>query len=378
MAERAGNPADLAVRLVQDSPIPLDVSFACAPGEMLALVGPSGGGKTTVLRSIAGLYRPGRGHVACAAQTWLDTERGIDTPAHRRSVGYVFQSYALFPHMTAEANVAAALGHLPAGQRPRRARELLAAVRLAGLERRRPNALSGGQQQRVAVARALARDPAALLLDEPFSAVDRATRQRLYRELAELRRSLKIPVILVTHDLEEAALLADRMCILHHGRTLQAGSPVEVTTKPTTVEVARLVDIRNVFEGLVLEHRPTSGLTLLSWLGYELEASYQPAFAPGERVSWCIPTGGVLTHRRDRPSRGERENPITGVVVEFLRLGEEASVALQVDGATEPLVLTAPAHVAARNGIEIGARISVSLLAERIHLMPWQELGRSG
>jgi molybdate transport system ATP-binding protein len=209
-----GSGAGLAVRLRQTRPIPLDVALACAPGELLALVGPSGSGKSTTLRAIAGLHRTKDGLVCCGGRTWLDTGNGIDLPPHRRSVGFVFQSYALFPHMTALGNVTAALGHRPAGERETRGRELLAQVRLAGLEARRPAELSGGQQQRVAVARALAREPSVLLLDEPFSAVDRSTRERLYRELVELRRGLAIPMVLVTHDLEEAALLADRLrCI---------------------------------------------------------------------------------------------------------------------------------------------------------------------
>ena len=124
-------------------------------------------------------------------------------------------------------------------------------MHLTGLEGRKPHALSGGQQQRVAVARALARDPQVLLLDEPFSAVDRVTRQKLYRELAELRRSLALPIVLVTHDLDEAAMLADRMCMLHRGRTLQTGTPFEVMTRPADALVARLVDLRNVFEARV-------------------------------------------------------------------------------------------------------------------------------
>ena len=127
---------------------------------------------------------------------WLDTATGIDLPPHQRAVGVVFQDYALFPHMTALGNVAAAMSHLPRRSREARARELLASVHLAALEHRHPGELSGGQQQRVAVARALARDPAVLLLDEPFSAVDRATRRRLQAELASLRRALSIPVLL--------------------------------------------------------------------------------------------------------------------------------------------------------------------------------------
>ena len=176
--------AGLSVVLNSAAPIALDVSLECAQGELLAIIGPSGAGKSTTLRAIAGLHHPASGSVICEGETWLDTDRALDVPAHRRRVGLVFQDYALFPHMTALANVMAAMGHLPVAQRAERAVTLLARVHLAGLEERRPAELSGGQQQRVAVARALARDPAVLLLDEPFSAVDRATRRRLQVELA--------------------------------------------------------------------------------------------------------------------------------------------------------------------------------------------------
>jgi molybdate transport system ATP-binding protein len=155
----------------------------------------------------------------------------------------VFQSYALFPHMTALGNVVAALGHLPADERLERARDLLTLVHLKGFEQRRPAALSGGQQQRVAVARALAREPAVLLLDEPFSAVDRPTRRKLHRELAELRQSVRIPIVLVTHDVDEAAALADRLCVIDHGETLQTGRPAELLAAPANRRVAVALDL---------------------------------------------------------------------------------------------------------------------------------------
>ena len=150
-------------------------------------------------------------------------------------MGIVFQSYALFPHMTAEANVAVAIDHLPASRRLDEAQRLLALVNLAGLEKRRPAQLSGGQQQRVAVARALARQPQALLLDEPFSAVDRATRETLFGEIAALRAYLNMPVILVTHDMDEARMLADRMLVIQHGRMLRAGTAAEVMFDATVL-----------------------------------------------------------------------------------------------------------------------------------------------
>ena len=367
----------LRIQLSQRSPIPLDAAFDCAPGEVLALTGPSGSGKTTILRCIAGLDHPRDGRIECAGETWFDSGTRTDLSPQRRSVGLVFQQYALFPHLCAVQNVIAALGHRPRPTRLERARELLASVHLSGLEDRRPAELSGGQQQRVAMARALARDPRVLLLDEPFAAVDRVTRQKLYRELAELRRQLAMPIILVTHDLDEAAMLADRMCILHRGCTLQIGPPQEIRARPADALVARLVDLRNVFEGVVRAQDASARRTSIDWQGIALEVAHAPQFAVGARVAWTIPASGIVLHRRDRPSRGERENPVTGTVVECLALGDDTTVALAIDGPFAlQLTLRIPTHVARRNSLATGVRAGASLLAEAIHLMPWREMGR--
>lgn len=362
------------VRLQQDAPIPLNVELECAPGEVLALVGPSGSGKTTILRAIAGLLRARHGAIHCNDDCWFDGEAHVWVETRKRRVGYVFQNYALFPHLSALHNVMEAMLELPLAERERRARDVLSRVRLAGLEHRVPAALSGGQQQRVAVARALAREPNVLLLDEPFSAVDRATRQRLYLELAEMRRELAMPVILVTHDLDEAMMLADRMCVLHQGRTLQSGDPYGVMTRPDTVEVAQLVGLRNVFRAGVVAHDAERKVTIIEWRRHRLEARLQPDFKVGQQVTWTIAPGHLVLHRRDRPSRGERENPVSGMVLEYLPLGENVALTVAVNGLDRPpLFLTVPAHTARRNGIAKGVEISVSLLAEGIHLMPADE-----
>ncbi|HZF80602.1 MAG TPA: ATP-binding cassette domain-containing protein, partial [Rubrivivax sp.] len=211
----------LAVEIKQKHPMPLAGAFACEPGEVLALVGPSGAGKTSMLRVVAGLLRPEHGRVTVGGEVWCDTDRGLCLPPQQRHVGLVFQDYALMPHMTAQDNVALSLLHLPRSERLERAQRQLAHVGLgAELQIRRPARLSGGQQQRVAVARALAREPKLLLLDEPFSAVDQMSRQGLYRLLADLRRELSIPMLLVTHDLNEARLLADRLVVIDAGQVL--------------------------------------------------------------------------------------------------------------------------------------------------------------
>jgi molybdate transport system ATP-binding protein len=361
----------IRIRLHQRGPIPLDATLQCAPGQVLALVGPSGSGKTTVLRAIAGLLRAGEGEIHSNGDCWFDSRHHIHIETRRRRVGYVFQNYALFPHLSALHNVMEAMLELPVAEREQRARDVLARVRLAGLEDRVPAALSGGQQQRVAVARALAREPQVLLLDEPFSAVDRATRQRLYRELAELRRDLAMPVILVTHDLDEALMLADQLCVLHQGSTLQTGEPYAVMTRPDSVEVAQLVGLRNVFRAGVVGHDEARAVTIIEWRGHRLEASLQTAFAAGVQVTWVIPQGHIMLHRRDRPSRGERENPVSGPVVECVPLGENVALTVAVNGPQRPpLFLTIPAHAARRNDIAVGVEIGLSLLADGIHLMP--------
>jgi molybdate transport system ATP-binding protein len=302
---------------------------------------------------------------------------GRFAPPQARHVGLVFQNYALFPHLTASGNIEAALPPaLTAQARAGAVRELLEFVHLGGLERRYPRELSGGQQQRVALARALARDPKVLLLDEPFSAVDQVTRRRLQRELAQMRQRLQIPIVLVTHDLEEAAALADRMVVLHRGATLQAGPPLEVLAKPRNALIARLVDFRNLFHATVAAQE--AGRTVIEWEGHRIEAPPTPDYAPGSRVCWGVLPAHCILHRRDRPSRGERENPVSGTVGEYLPFGENASVALWVGGRRElELRFTVPTHVAARNGLHEGVEATVSLLQAGIHLMPFEPLERA-
>src|SRR4029450_9931142 len=175
---------------------PLEVEFACGPGDVLAIFGPSGSGKTTILRTIAGLYRPAHASVRSGAESWTATTTELFPPPHLRAVGFVFQDYALFPHLTAAGNVITALGHRPRAERRERAESLLSLVHLSDKADRRPGELSGGERQRVPLARALAREPAVLLLDEPFAAVDRRVRRSLQEEIDGLRRTLDMPLIL--------------------------------------------------------------------------------------------------------------------------------------------------------------------------------------
>jgi molybdate transport system ATP-binding protein len=198
--------------------------------ETLALVGPSGAGKSSVLRAIAGLLHPEHGRISLGERPWLDTEARVDLPPERRSVGLVFQEYALFPHLDVRRNVAF-------GGRGR-VDELLERFRISHLAQARPADLSGGERQRVALARALARDPAVLLLDEPLSALDAHTRNVVRGELAELLAELRLPTLLVTHDFEDAAALADRVGVIVDGRILQLGPAAELLAAPADAFVA--------------------------------------------------------------------------------------------------------------------------------------------
>ncbi len=376
MNENISDPA-VQVNLQQRHPIPLAVQLHCRSGELLALVGPSGSGKTTILRAIAGLYQVRQGHVVCQQEVWQDSATKLFLPTHRRQVGLVFQHYALFPHMTVLDNIQLALQAMPKAKRPHRALQLLQMVHLRGLENRYPNTLSGGQQQRVAVARALARQPRILLLDEPFSAVDQVTRRKLQRALISLKQSLAIPIILVTHDLEEAGLLAERMALLYRGEVLQTGSPEFIAAHPENATVARLMNQQNLFTAEVLEQHIRSQTTRLLWRGRELQAAYQPRFPVRQRCCWVIQSSSILLHRRDRPSRGERENPLHGEIVEYLESNGLANMLVQIDRqSSTSLVVNVPLHVARRNRLALHERIGISLLKQGIHLMPYQSLRR--
>ena len=355
----------LQLDLRQSSPIPLNAQISCAPGEVLALVGPSGSGKSTLLRSIAGLYRPHTGSIRCGGETWFDSARGIDKPTMHRRIGMVFQHFALFPHLSALHNVAEALRDYPEAERLARAEAWLERVHLHGLGERLPHRLSGGQQQRVAVARALAREPKVLLLDEPFSAVDRATREALYGELTELREELRMPVLLVTHDLDEATLLADRMCILSAGSTLQADSTDRLLQAPASAEVARLLGMRNLFGGRLAGH--TADHSLLAWGGQILKVRAQPQLAVGQAVDWAMPTSGVLLMPLNERPGTALDNRVAVRIERLLPLGEQFRVSLSAGA--DRLYMNVPRHVAQRYGLAVGQAIDVRLRGETIHVM---------
>ncbi len=255
-----------------------DVSFTVHPGELVALLGPSGSGKTSLLRVIAGLDAPDAGSV------FFDGADAASRTATDRRVGFVFQHYALFRHMTVFENVAFGLRVRPRGRRPpeevirEKVGELLALVQLDYLGSRYPSQLSGGQRQRVALARALAVEPRVLLLDEPFGALDAKVRQELRRWLRRLHAQIHVTSVFVTHDQEEALELADRVIVMNDGRIEQDGSPDTVVEHPATPFVMTFVGNVNIFHGRVQSGRAVLGHLALE---YPEHASADPRQAIG-------------------------------------------------------------------------------------------------
>lgn len=223
-----------------------------AVAQTLVLFGPSGSGKTTILRCLAGLERPDRGRIAAAEEVWFDAVSRVDAAPQRRSVGYLPQGFALFPHLDVRANIAYGIAAGSGRERDTRVAELIALLRLDGLEWRRPGQLSGGQQQRVALGRALARRPRLLLLDEPLSALDAPMREALRGELRLLLLASGVPAIVVTHDRIEALVLGDRVAVMADGAVRQLGPTLEVFDRPADETVARIVGIETVIPATVL------------------------------------------------------------------------------------------------------------------------------
>ena len=316
--------------------------------ETLALVGPSGAGKSSVLRAIAGLLRPERGRITLGPAAWLDTEAGIDLPPERRSVGLVFQEYALFPHLDVRSNVGF-------GGRER-VDELLERFRISHLADARPGDLSGGERQRVALARALARDPAVLLLDEPLSALDTHTRGAVRGELAEVLAELRLPTLLVTHDFEDAAALADRVGVIVEGRVLQLGAAAELLAAPADAFVASFTGA-NLLHGTA---RPAAqGLTevVLDAGG----SGYSTDVAAG-RVGLAVYPWEVALARSE--SADSAVNHIRGEVRSLVALGNRVRVRVG------PLTAEITAASAERLGLVEGEAVVASFKATAARLVP--------
>jgi ABC-type sulfate/molybdate transport systems ATPase subunit len=319
--------------------------------QTVALVGPSGAGKTTVLRAIAGLRKPDRGRIALGDRAWFDAATKVDLPPERRSVGLVFQEYALFPHMTVRGNVAFG------GASDARVRELLERVRIAHLADERPAGLSGGERQRVAVARALARDPRVLLLDEPLSALDAHTRAVVRGELQEVLAALALPTLVVTHDFRDAAALADRIGVIVDGRLRQEGTAAELVAHPADAFVASFTG------GNLLPGRADGGVEVALDAGGVVRAAGPASGRVGVAVyPWEV---GVALQAPGDGLNG-LPGPVHGLAPEGsrvrLRIGE--------------VVVERPAEEVERLGLEPGTTAWATFAPEAVRIVALEERDR--
>jgi molybdate transport system ATP-binding protein len=338
----------------------LEVALEVRAGECLALAGPSGAGKTSVLRIAAGLVRPERGLVEANGETWLDTERRVDLPPERRRCGYVFQEYALFPHLSAWQNVAYPLRGMPRAERRERALELLDRFGLRELADARPRTLSGGERQRVAVARALARKPDVLLLDEPLSALDARTRASASRELGAVLRDVEVPALLVTHDFAEAAQLGDRVGVIDAGRVVQEGTPSELAAAPRSAFVA---DFTGAVVLTGVAERLPDGLTAVALDGGGTVTSTDVFEGP---VAVSVYPWEIAIEPAGEPAHGSTQNRLPAEVLSVTSVGNRVRLGL---AGPQPMAAEITEPAAQALGLRAGSRVTASWKAAATRLV---------
>ena len=294
-----------------------DVSLDIYRGELFALLGGSGSGKTTLLRMLAGFERPDSGRIL------LDGQDVADVPPYDRPVNMMFQSYALFPHMTVEQNIAFGLkmDGLPRSEIRDRVAAMLELVQLKGFEKRRPHELSGGQRQRVALARSLVKQPKLLLLDEPLGALDKNLREQTQFELVTIQEKLGITFIMVTHDQEEAMTMATRLAVMNHGYLAQVGTPAEVYEYPQSRFVAEFLGTANVFEGLIKAEGPTGALIESTEFDAFFQSDTDPPKPEGARVFVAVRPEKMRIRRADA-GENAGTNRLVGTVRDIAYYGD--------------------------------------------------------
>ncbi|HUM01408.1 MAG TPA: ABC transporter ATP-binding protein [Thermoanaerobaculia bacterium] len=340
-----------------------DLDLPLSPPDVTVLFGPSGAGKTTILRCLAGLDRPDAGEIRFGGATWFDAERGVSSRPQERRVGFLFQDYALFPHLTARGNVAYGLSDVPREERLLRTDEVLAFVGMKALASRYPSELSGGEKQRIALARALAPRPRLLLLDEPLSALDAPSREALRGDLRALLAAAGVPSVVVTHDRTEALLLGDRVAVVLGGAVRQVGPVDEVFSRPVDVAVARVTGIESVLSGRVIGE--SDGVVTVA-IGTTRLAAADRAGVRGE-VFACLRAEDVLLERGAAGTRESARNHLPARVVALLAEGPLVRVALDCGFPLSALV-TRPARD--ELGLAPGTDVTAVVKAASVILVP--------
>jgi molybdate transport system ATP-binding protein len=290
----------------------LNVELRAVAG-VTVLFGASGSGKTLTLDCIAGFVRPDSGRILLDDEILFDAAAKVNLRPQNRHCGYVFQNYALFPHMTLRDNLAFAAERRPRLERHRRVNEMLEKFQLAGVSGRRPHEVSGGEKQRCSIARALIGEPKLLLLDEPARGLDAPLRSGLYATLRQVRAEFNVSILLVTHDLDECFELGDEMLVMREGRIVQNGAPKDVLAHPANVEVARLLGLPNLFNAEITALDPGRNTSRLKLAEFELTGLYYPGRLLGDRVWSCISAEDLRVGSQDGVNR---------VAVKLVRVSE--------------------------------------------------------
>ncbi|MEZ5335605.1 MAG: ABC transporter ATP-binding protein [Methanolobus sp.] len=305
----------------------LDAQFEVGD-ELAVFFGRSGSGKTTALQCVSGLLEPNGGKIIVNGNVYFDCHKRINLPVQQRSLGYVFQNYALFPHMDVKKNIAYGLKGWDEAEKEKRVLEMLQMLEIEGLENNLPSQLSGGQKQRVALARALASKPDILLLDEPFSALDRVVRMKLREKIREIQRELKIPVLFITHNHVEAFTIADKIVVFHNGRVQQIGTPEDVFYHPKNRHVAELVGVTNIFEdSAVLKDDEMAGTISINCENINVTAC-RPERKVKETISWGIRPENLRIHPVSSEKTNE-ENTFPACVKSIVNKGSSKALALE-------------------------------------------------
>ncbi|OLE78837.1 MAG: hypothetical protein AUF76_18305 [Acidobacteria bacterium 13_1_20CM_2_65_9] len=340
----------------------LDVELA--PGTILVLFGPSGAGKTTMLRQVAGLERPDRGRIQFGGDTWCDMSRGEWRSPQERRIGMVFQQPALFPHLSVRDNIEYGLSTLVAAERRQRSGELIRLLAIPELADRLPRALSGGEAQRVAVARALAPKPGLVLLDEPFASLDVPARARLRREVRSLMQRSGTPAVLVTHDRTEALALGDQIAVATGGRIRQVGPIADVFSRPADADVAASLGVEAVLPGRIVDAR--EGLLSVQVGDTVIHVAEREPTAVGSNVYACIRAEDV-TLETQSPAHASTRNHLAARVIAIAAEGPIDRVSLDCGFALDALI-TRRAREELR--LAVGAPITAAIKATSVHLVP--------
>ena len=329
---------DVRIRRRFTSGFALQAAFHVDPGFTI-LFGPSGSGKTTLLECIAGLQTPDAGHVALGNRALFDSEQKIRVPVRERSIGYLFQGLALFPHLSVEANVAYGVAGIPAPERRRRLVQILESFRVAHLAARKPGEISGGERQRVALARSLVTDPCLLLLDEPLSALDAIVKSKIIDDLRAWNASHNIAIVYVTHSPGEALALGERMIVLEHGSVLAQGSPQQLLTAPRHETLAQLAGFENIFDATVTAVREDHGTMRCRLGASQLELEVPLLWTePGSCTRVAIRAGDILL-ATTRPEGISARNAFPGRLMSLEMRGVTVVAAIQA-GVTFEVHLT--------------------------------------